>query len=183
MSIVLPRQYLLRENTDSGRSKQRDELLITFLLVFAMGTAGASRAGADTFINQLPIGPEILGYNGKFLEFRTSRDRYKDNGVSDPIEGLVFLSTKDFGLHILCLYSIPSSGGFLKRVKDTNSKSGGSPCGFGFLGSCLEAILGWFTSSGLRSYDVTMEILAIWWDLTGALVSLGGEISSEGKKS
>ncbi|GKB02978.1 hypothetical protein Tco_0831067, partial [Tanacetum coccineum] len=30
-------------------------------------------------------------YNRNFLKFKTSKDRYKDNGVSDPIGGLVFL--------------------------------------------------------------------------------------------
>ncbi|GJU19476.1 hypothetical protein Tco_1152818 [Tanacetum coccineum] len=36
------------------------------------------------------LGGITAGYNGNFLEFKTSRDRYRDNGMSDPIGGLVY---------------------------------------------------------------------------------------------
>ncbi|GJV68338.1 hypothetical protein Tco_1483847 [Tanacetum coccineum] len=35
-----------------------------------------------------------IKYNGNFLEFKTSRDRYGNNGMSDSIGNLVFLDTK-----------------------------------------------------------------------------------------
>ncbi|GKE02776.1 hypothetical protein Tco_1390759, partial [Tanacetum coccineum] len=36
-------------------------------------------------------------YNGNFLEFKTSRDRYGDNRMSDPIGGLEFLGSSGTG--------------------------------------------------------------------------------------
>ncbi|GJW52160.1 hypothetical protein Tco_0093511 [Tanacetum coccineum] len=54
---------------------------------------------SNTISNQLPDGSlsHIRGYNGKFLEFRTSRDRYEDNRMSDPIGGLEFLGSSGTG--------------------------------------------------------------------------------------
>ncbi|GKA03553.1 hypothetical protein Tco_0676334, partial [Tanacetum coccineum] len=73
----------------------------------------------------------------KILEFKTSKDRYRDNGVSDPIGGLVFLSTK-FG------------GGIIDLTGDEDLTDEDKDTGMG--------------------------------DSIGVLVSLGGEISSGGKK-
>ncbi|GKB13477.1 hypothetical protein Tco_0847400, partial [Tanacetum coccineum] len=83
----------------------------------------------------------------KILEFKTSRDRYRDNGVSDPIKGLVFL------------VSVSSS------YSGTGSLSSWSRCVVYLLLSTDE------------DGDTRMG------DSTGVSVSLGGEISSGGKKS
>ncbi|GKA39369.1 hypothetical protein Tco_0731920, partial [Tanacetum coccineum] len=83
----------------------------------------------------------------KILEFKTSRDRYRDNGVSDPIKGLVFLvsvSSSYSGTGSLSSWSRCVVYLLLSTDEDGDTRMGGS---------------------------------------TGVSVSLGGEISSGGKKS
>ncbi|GKD61260.1 ribonuclease 2-like protein, partial [Tanacetum coccineum] len=53
----------------------------------------------------------------KFLEFKTSRDRYEDNGMSDPIGGLVFLGSSGTG-------SLPSGRVDLTGDEDPTDEDG-----------------------------------------------------------
>ncbi|GJU18198.1 hypothetical protein Tco_1146164 [Tanacetum coccineum] len=109
--------------------------------------------------NQLPDGSLSHRYNRNFLKFKTSRDRYRDNGVSDPIGGLVFLGTPPTHTASGCtpaFYSHSSRTGLLPsgRVDLTDDEDPTDEDG-----------------------DTGMG------DLTGVSVSLVGEISSGGKKS
>ncbi|GJT68320.1 hypothetical protein Tco_1019800 [Tanacetum coccineum] len=86
----------------------------------------------------------VAGWQPKIQRkfWKTSRDRYGYNGVSDPIGGLVFKGSSGTGL-------LPSSRVDLTGDEDPTNKDG----------------------------DIGMG------DSTGVSISLGGEISSGGKKS
>ncbi|GJV69181.1 hypothetical protein Tco_1484690 [Tanacetum coccineum] len=83
--------HMLRENTDSVRSNQR--MRPTAPSVSSLCFQSCS----NTIKNQLPYDSLSHRYNGNFLEFKTSRDRYEDNKMSDLIGGLEFIGTKPGG--------------------------------------------------------------------------------------
>ncbi|GKD78410.1 hypothetical protein Tco_1341031 [Tanacetum coccineum] len=112
--------HLLRENNDLVRSNLR------------MRPVDLS----------VPCTIEVERIQWKILEFKTSRDRYRDNRMSDPIGGLEFLGSLGFG-------SLPNGRVDLTGDKDPTDEDGDTRMG----------------------------------NSTGILVSLGGEISSGGKKS
>ncbi|GJS56215.1 hypothetical protein Tco_0629577 [Tanacetum coccineum] len=106
------------------------------LSVFVMVVACASRVAATLSATSSRMDTTEI------LEFKTSRDSYGDNKVSDPIRGLVFKGSSRTG-------SLPNGHVDLTGDEDPTDEDG----------------------------DIGMG------DSTGVLMSLGGEISSRGKKS
>ncbi|GJY56288.1 hypothetical protein Tco_0455403 [Tanacetum coccineum] len=97
---------LLRENTDSVRSNQRMRPTAPSFPVFTIGVpvgpvfllgllalvivaACASRAAAMPSVISCWMAAKVMD-SMEILEFKTSRDKYGDNGISDSIGGLVF---------------------------------------------------------------------------------------------
>ncbi|GJX43629.1 hypothetical protein Tco_0260305 [Tanacetum coccineum] len=89
MFILFYSDQLYGENTDSVRVSLGPVFLLG-LSVFAMVAACASRKKIGKQATTLSTLVGGIADTTEILEFKTSRDRYGDNGVSDPIGGLVF---------------------------------------------------------------------------------------------
>ncbi|GJT86637.1 hypothetical protein Tco_1068354 [Tanacetum coccineum] len=108
----------------------------------------------------------MLMIQHKFLEFKTSRDRYGDNGVSDPIGGLVFKGSSGTG-------SLPNGPGM---ICNELSNSANIDLSNGLSGGGIVDLTGDEDPTD-EDGDIKMG------DSTGVSMSLGGEISLEEKKS
>ncbi|GKC72408.1 hypothetical protein Tco_1118291, partial [Tanacetum coccineum] len=125
--------HLLRENTDSVRLNQLMRPTAPFIVLPEL----------QQHYQQLVTGwqPEI---QRKFWNFKTSRDRYGDNGMSDPIGGLVFKGSSGTG-------SLPSGRVDLTGDEDPTDEDG--DIGMGDSTGVSMSLGGEISSGGKKSQE------------------------------
>ncbi|GJY25645.1 hypothetical protein Tco_0400371 [Tanacetum coccineum] len=97
--------HLLRENTDSfplfATGISLGSVFLLGLLALAIVAACASKAAAMPSAISCWMAAKVMAGvsddSTEILEFKTSRDKYGDNGMSDPIGGLVFKDSSRTG--------------------------------------------------------------------------------------